>query len=138
MGARSISDLLSCSAMEMSVASGPCTNVRQTLILIMSHQDCLQGMPWPSMSHPGLAWGFPAARAHPWLQALPQPSDNSRMMSSFGNILVSSSHPACGQGTEGFGANLSLKFLTAGGRKEKTTKCRHNSHWRKWSLRERS
>lgn len=112
MGGRSISDLPSRSAMETSVTSGPCTNVRQSLIL-MSHQHCLQGTPWPSMSHPGLAWGFHTARAHPLLQGLPQPSDATRMV-SFGNIPVSSSHPACGQGTEGFGANPLLKFLTVG------------------------
>lgn len=62
MGGQSIGDLPTC-AMEMSVASGPCTNVRQTLILIMSNQHCLQGTLRTSMPHPGLAWGFPAARA---------------------------------------------------------------------------
>lgn len=83
------------------------------------------------MVNPGLSWGFPAAKAHPLLQALPQPSDTTRMVSSFRNTLPSS-QPACGHSTEE--TNPSPKFESVVISFTPPAKCRCSSHLEKAEL----
>lgn len=84
------------------------------------------------MVNPGLSCGFPAAKAHPLLQALPQPSDTTRMVSSFRNTLVPFSQPACGHSTEE--TNPSLNFESVVISFTPPAKCRCSSHLEKAEL----